>query len=209
MIPSEPKISSHPAGEGKTLIFKEKLRESKRLFLQKIGVKFIVYLMICVASIFMFAGFYYLWQEKLHWDANFLTAFGEPIQTVNNGDFWTYMLDAFVSIGGITFLPAGMMLMFLILVTVLGRFGVMGGAYQPMGHARVLANLIDHGMNEQEALDYPRLFWNEDGVLAAETGITDAQCAGLEARGHDLAVLSPRAGSPCHGSAYRPCSHAA
>ena len=76
----------------------------------------------------MFAGFYYLWQEKVAWDTNAMTGFGEPLQTVNNGDFGRYMIDNFVSIGTITFLPAGMMLMFLILVTVLGRFGVMGSA---------------------------------------------------------------------------------
>jgi len=128
IIPSEPKISCHPAGKGKKIILKQKLKETKRLFLQRLGVKAIIYLMIIVASIFMFAGFYYLWQAKVDWDLNVLGAFGDPIQTVNNGDFGKYMLDNFVSIGTITFLPAGMMLMFLILVTVLGRFGVLGGA---------------------------------------------------------------------------------
>ena len=128
IIPSEPKISCHRAGEGKTIIFKQKLKEAKKLFLQQLGIKATIYLMIIVASIFMFAGFYYLWQEKVAWDINDLTAFGEPLQTVNNGDFGKYMIDNFVSVGSITFLPAGMMLMFLILVTVLGRFGVLGGA---------------------------------------------------------------------------------
>ena len=128
VIPSEPKISCHQAGEGKKILLKQKLKETKKLFLQQLGVKAIIYLMIIVASIFMFAGFYYLWQEKAAWDTNAMTGFGEPLQTVNNGDFGRYMIDKFVSIGSITFLPAGMMLMFLILVTVLGRFGVMGGA---------------------------------------------------------------------------------
>ncbi len=128
VVPSEPKISCHPAGEGKKIILKQKLKEAKKQFLQRLGVKAIIYLMIIVASIFMFAGFYYLWQEKVAWDTNALNAFGVPIQEANNWDFGSYMLDNFVSIGSITFLPAGMMLMFLILVTVLGRFGVMGGA---------------------------------------------------------------------------------
>jgi len=135
IIPSEPKISCHPAGEGKRIILKGKLKEAKKLFLQRLGVKAIIYLMIIVASIFMFAGFYYLWQEKVAWDTNALTGFGEPIQTVNNGDFSRFMIDNFVSIGSITFLPAGMMLMFLILVTVLGRFGVLGSA-KGIGGAR-------------------------------------------------------------------------
>jgi Lon-like ATP-dependent protease len=135
IIPSEPKISCHPAGEGKKIILKQKLKEAKKLFLQRLGVKFIIYMMIIVASIFMFAGFYYLWQEKVSWDTNAMTSFGEPIQTVHNGDFSKFMIDNFVSIGSITFLPAGMMLMFLILVTVLGRFGVLGSA-KGIGGAR-------------------------------------------------------------------------
>lgn len=128
VVPSEPKISCHPAGEAKRLILKEKLKEAKKLFLQRIGIKILIYLMICIASIFMFAGFYYLWQEKIRWDTNALTAFGEPIQTVYKGNFPNFILDSFVSIGSTTFLPAGMMLMFLVLVTALGRFGFLGGA---------------------------------------------------------------------------------
>jgi len=135
IIPSEPKISCHSAGEGKKIILKEELKEAKKLFLQRIGIKFLIYLLIGVASIFMFAGFYYVWQEKLRWDANAMTAFGEPIQTVYKGNFWRFMLDAFVSIGSTTFLPAGMMLMFLVLITVLGRFGVLGGS-KGIGGAR-------------------------------------------------------------------------
>lgn len=36
-------------------------------------------------------------------------------------------------------------------------FGVMGGAIQPQGHAQVLTNIIDHGLDVQEAGDAPRL----------------------------------------------------
>jgi lon-related putative ATP-dependent protease len=128
IIPSEPKISCHSAEEGKKIIFREKLKETKKLFLQRAGIKFLTYLMIAVASIFMFAGFYYLWQQNLQWDANAPSAFGLPIQESYSGDFTKYMLDSFVTIGTTTFLPAGMMLMFLVLVVVLGRFGIMGGA---------------------------------------------------------------------------------
>ena len=127
LVPSEPKISCHPAGEGKTVILKEKLKETKKLFLQSAGIKLLTYLMIVIACIFMFAGFYFLWQQKLRWDANAMTAFG-PLQESYSGDFTKFILDSFISIGTTTFLPAGMMLMFLVLVVFLGKFGMFGSA---------------------------------------------------------------------------------
>jgi gamma-glutamyltranspeptidase/glutathione hydrolase len=74
-------------------------------------------------------------------------------------------------------------------------FGVMGGAYQPMGHAHVFSNLVDHGMDPQAAIDHPRLFWGSDGVLEVEAGIgTDLQTA-LRDKGHLLrAAASPWGG---------------
>jgi Lon-like ATP-dependent protease len=125
LIPSEPKISCHPADEGKTIILKEKLKESKKQFLQAAGLKVLTYLMIVIASIFMFAGFYFLWQQKLAWDANAVGATG-PVQAAYGGDFGKYILNSFITIGTTTFLPAGMMLMFLIMVIFLGRFGMLG-----------------------------------------------------------------------------------
>ncbi|MBO6919539.1 MAG: gamma-glutamyltransferase family protein [Rhizobiaceae bacterium] len=65
-------------------------------------------------------------------------------------------------------------------------FGVMGGAYQPMGQAHVFSNLVDHGFDPQTALDHPRMFWAPDGVLEAESGISRAVIGGLEARGHEI-----------------------
>ena len=65
-------------------------------------------------------------------------------------------------------------------------FGVMGGAYQPMGHVTVALNRFVHGMDLQQAIDAPRLF-PEGGLVQVESGIPAALCSGLEAIGHRLA----------------------
>ncbi|MGH1412875.1 MAG: gamma-glutamyltransferase [Pelagimonas sp.] len=64
-------------------------------------------------------------------------------------------------------------------------FGVMGGQYQPNGHARVLTNLVDFGMDLQSALDAPRSF-SESGKLNLERGYGDSVRAVLAEKGHDI-----------------------
>ena len=67
-------------------------------------------------------------------------------------------------------------------------FGVMGGAYQPNGHARVVSNMVDFGMHPQAALDAPRCF-GALGPMEIENGYDPAVWSALEAKGH--AVRSP------------------
>lgn len=69
----------------------------------------------------------------------------------------------------------------------IGTFGVMGGAYQPNGHARVVSNLVDYGMDPQEALDGARSFASE-GVLEVERGYSRATLDRLGAMGHDARI---------------------
>jgi gamma-glutamyltranspeptidase/glutathione hydrolase len=76
-------------------------------------------------------------------------------------------------------------------------FGVMGGSMQPQGHVQVLINIIDFGMNLQEAGDAPRIRHSGssqptgesmDGVgeLNAETGFTYEILRGLMEKGHRI-----------------------
>jgi gamma-glutamyltranspeptidase/glutathione hydrolase len=78
-------------------------------------------------------------------------------------------------------------------------FGVMGGAMQPQGHVQVLINLIDYGMNLQEAGDAARIRHeggreptaidgDPRGVLYVESGVSPATVAALERRGHVVKV---------------------
>ncbi|MCU0899571.1 MAG: gamma-glutamyltransferase family protein [Cypionkella sp.] len=64
-------------------------------------------------------------------------------------------------------------------------FGVMGGGYQPTGHARLLSNLRDFGMDLQSAIDAPRSFAGRGG-LELERGYDDAVRAELAALGHRI-----------------------
>jgi gamma-glutamyltranspeptidase/glutathione hydrolase len=77
-------------------------------------------------------------------------------------------------------------------------FGLMGGDMQPQGHAHVIVNLLDFGMNLQEAGDVPRFYhtgsseptgtrMSGGGRLHLEDGLPDAVIEALRARGHVLA----------------------
>jgi gamma-glutamyltranspeptidase/glutathione hydrolase len=65
-------------------------------------------------------------------------------------------------------------------------FGVMGGAYQAMGHAHFISNLVDCSMDLQAAIDAPRFFF-EGEQLVVENGVSEAAVQALRARGHDAA----------------------
>ena len=76
-------------------------------------------------------------------------------------------------------------------------FGVMGGDFQPQGHSQIVMNVIDFGMNIQEAGDAPR--WDHQGSssprgnkaknsgkIRVESGVSYETIRQLMARGHDV-----------------------
>jgi len=78
-------------------------------------------------------------------------------------------------------------------------FGVMGGDFQPMGHSQIVMNLIDFGMNLQEAGDAPR--WDHTGgatptgetainkgLIRVESGIPYTTIRGLMDKGHQIGI---------------------
>ncbi len=76
-------------------------------------------------------------------------------------------------------------------------FGLMGGAMQPQGHAQIVINLIDFGMNLQEAGDAPRIrhssnqqptggYMNHGGELSLESGFDYKEIRKLLEYGHKV-----------------------
>jgi gamma-glutamyltranspeptidase/glutathione hydrolase len=66
-------------------------------------------------------------------------------------------------------------------------FGVMGGAYQPCGHARFVSNMVDYGMDPQSAVDAPRCFSGVEG-LVVERGYSETVRSELAQMGHQVSV---------------------
>jgi len=64
-------------------------------------------------------------------------------------------------------------------------FGVMGGDNQAQAHVQIVINIVDFGMNVQEAGEAARVRHLEEG-LAVESGIAPAVLKALQERGHVL-----------------------
>ncbi|HTU67677.1 MAG TPA: gamma-glutamyltransferase [Steroidobacteraceae bacterium] len=80
-------------------------------------------------------------------------------------------------------------------------FGVMGGAMQPQGHVQILVNVIDFGMNLQQAGDVPRVRHDgsseptdekmtDGGEIVLENGYSPVVVKALEAKGHKVTVAN-------------------
>ncbi len=82
--------------------------------------------------------------------------------------------------------------------------GTPGGDNQPQWSAQAISNVIDHGMDVQQAVDAPR--WthfpgtdprsiDEEMTLRMEEGFDEATVRSLEAKGHKIAAY-PQTGTP-------------
>jgi len=76
-------------------------------------------------------------------------------------------------------------------------FGLMGGAMQPQGHAQIIINMIDFGMNLQEAGDAARInhigssqptgtTMTDGGIVHLESGFSQETRDALEKMGHTV-----------------------
>jgi gamma-glutamyltranspeptidase/glutathione hydrolase len=81
-------------------------------------------------------------------------------------------------------------------------FGLMGGDMQPQGHVQIVVNLVDFGMNLQEAGDAPRFHhtgsseptgtvMTSGGELHLESGLPVEVYRDLAKRGHTIVEVNP------------------
>ena len=93
-------------------------------------------------------------------------------------------------------------------------FGVMGGAMQPQGHVQVLVNLLDFGMNVQEAGDAARFRHSGStqptgeprkgvGTVSVEAGVPAAVREALNAMGHNVEVDTRASGYGAYHAIFR------
>ena len=83
-------------------------------------------------------------------------------------------------------------------------FGVMGGAFQPLEHVQIVLNIVDFGMNLQEAGDAPRIDHSGSSEPTGEK-MTDAGIVYLES-GYSyeaIRTLMNMAGRNCAKMAWR------
>ena len=82
-------------------------------------------------------------------------------------------------------------------------FGIMGGAVQPLAHAQFVSNMVDYGMNVQEALEAPRFSKNNASgcEVSFESRIPAATLQQLSEKGHMIQIRREYAESFGRGQA--------
>ena len=73
-------------------------------------------------------------------------------------------------------------------------FGAMGGAVQPQQHVQIFLNVVEFGMNAQQAVEIPRINHGNGLEVTVEPGIDEAALARLEAMGHEIQRRTTRGG---------------
>ncbi len=95
-------------------------------------------------------------------------------------------------------------------------FGLMGGSMQPQGHAQIVVNMVDFGMNLQEAGDAARINhtgssqpdgsrMDDGGLVRLENGFGEPVRRALEAKGHRIGESNGSFGG--YQAIYRDAEH--
>ncbi|MEM3700912.1 MAG: S16 family serine protease [Candidatus Bathyarchaeia archaeon] len=124
-LPSQPKISIHKAGEGKKILQREQLKELKRKFITKVGLKTLQIFLVLMGLFLISLGFYFLYQAWVTWQANPMFL-GEPLQEYYNYSFIDYLIGKFVGLVPLTFIPGGSLIFFGVFIWWFSKLGGLG-----------------------------------------------------------------------------------
>ena len=148
-LPSQPCVSIHKAGEGKKILQVEQLKELKRKFTTKIGLKALQVLMLVLGLFLMGLGFFFMVQAWQTWVAN-PQYLGEPLQAFYDYSFLDYFIGKFVSLVPMTLIPGGSLIFFSVFIWWLSRVGGLGnlrgigGAQQTEAPKLIVENNSGH-----------------------------------------------------------------
>ena len=133
-LPSEPRISITKAGEGKKVLQVEQLKEFKRKFTTKIGLKALQTFLVVIGLVLISLGFYFMYQGWQTWNLNpkFL---GEPLQEYYHNSFPDYLIEKFVGLVPLTFIPGGSLIFFGVFIWWFSRL-MGGGGLKGIGGAQ-------------------------------------------------------------------------
>ncbi len=133
-LPSQPRISIHKVGEGKKILQVERLKELKRKFVTKIGLKALQTFLILMGLVLLSLGFYFIYQAWQSWNLNpnFL---GATLQEYYENNFSNYLIERFVGIVPVTIIPGGSLIFFGVFIWWFTRL-TGGGGLKGIGGAQ-------------------------------------------------------------------------
>ena len=68
-------------------------------------------------------------------------------------------------------------------------YGMMGAFMQPQGHLQLISNMVDHGMDPQQAINALRFMVGNNNVILEE-GVDPAVARDLQSRGHNVGQIT-------------------
>jgi len=133
-LPSQPRISIHKPSEGKKILQVEQLKELKRKFTTKVGLKTLQSFLIVMGLVLISLGFYFILQAWQNWNLNpnFL---GESLQDYYHHSFADYLIERFVGLVPLTFIPGGSLVFFGVFIWWFSKL-MGGGGLKGIGGAQ-------------------------------------------------------------------------
>jgi len=154
LLPSTPRISIQKAGEAKRILQKEQFKELKRKFVTKVGLKALQLLMVSIGLFLIGLGFYFLYDGWTTWQTNPMYL-GQPLQEFYGNSFIEYLINKFVGLVPLTFIPGGSLIFFGIFTWWFTKLGG-GGNLKGIGGAQqsdVPKLLIDNSSERAPFID--------------------------------------------------------